>query len=101
MEAELPVVWVVMDNDAFGTIAGLEEKHYGSTFGCMFERHGKPYHVDYAAMARSFGASGVTIASADELGSRPHDALASNLPTVDPGADGECADTHAGTLGHQ
>src|SRR6185369_18034686 len=27
MEAGLPVVWVVMDNDAFGTIAGLETMH--------------------------------------------------------------------------
>src|SRR6186713_168518 len=59
MEAELNVVWVVMDNAAFGTIAGLEEMHYGTSFGCLFERDGKPYRVDYAAMARSFGARGV------------------------------------------
>ena len=61
MEADLPVVWLVMDNAAFGTIAGLEEMHYGWSFGCLFERHGKPYRTDYAAMARSFGARGVTI----------------------------------------
>ena len=42
MEAGLPVVWLVMDNAGFGTIAGLEEMHYGSNFGCMFERDGKP-----------------------------------------------------------
>jgi acetolactate synthase-1/2/3 large subunit len=60
MEADLPVVWVVMDNESFGTIAGLENMHYGWSFGCLFERHGKPYHVDYAAMARSFGARGVS-----------------------------------------
>ena len=29
MEADLPVVWLVMDNAAFGTIAGLEQMHYG------------------------------------------------------------------------
>ena len=29
MEAELPVVWLVMDNAGFGTIAGLESMHYG------------------------------------------------------------------------
>src|SRR4029077_1978912 len=67
MEADLPVVWVVMDNESFGTIAGLESMHYGWSFGCNFERRGKPYHTDYAAMARSFGARGVTIAHADEL----------------------------------
>ncbi|MCC7186229.1 MAG: thiamine pyrophosphate-binding protein [Acidobacteria bacterium] len=82
MEADLPVVWVVMDNDAFGTIAGLEMMHYGTTFGCTFERHGKTYHTDYAAMARSFGARGVAIESADQLYPALVEALESKLPTV-------------------
>ena len=82
MEAELPVVWLVMDNAGFGTIAGLESMHYGSSFGCMFERCGKPYAADYAAMARAFGARGVMIESAAQLGPALADALASKLPTV-------------------
>jgi acetolactate synthase I/II/III large subunit len=82
MEAELPVVWLVMDNAGFGTIAGLESMHYGSSFGCMFERGGKPYTADYAAMARAFGARGVMIKSAADLGPALSEALVSNLPTV-------------------
>jgi acetolactate synthase-1/2/3 large subunit len=82
MEADLPVIWLVMDNAAFGTIAGLEAMHYGWSFGCLFERHGQPYRADYAAMARSFGARGVAINSAEELGPALQEALASNLPTV-------------------
>ena len=82
MEADLPVVWVVMDNAGFGTIAGLESMHYGWSFGCMFERCGQPYRVDYAAMARACGANGVMIESADELGPALREALAANLPTV-------------------
>jgi acetolactate synthase-1/2/3 large subunit len=82
MEADLPVIWLVMDNAAFGTIAGLEKMHYGWSFGCLFERHGQPYRADYAAMARSFGARGVMINNADELGPALQEALASNLPTV-------------------
>ena len=82
MEAELAVVWVVMDNAGFGTIAGLEEMHYGNNFGCMFTRQGQPYRVDYAAMARSCGARGVMIGAADELGPALREALASDLPTV-------------------
>jgi acetolactate synthase I/II/III large subunit len=82
MEANLPVVWVVMDNSAFGTIAGLEQMHYGSSFGCLFERNGKPYSVDYAAIARACGARGIAIKSASELGPALSDALASDLPTV-------------------
>jgi len=82
MEANLPVIWVVMDNSAFGTIAGLEEMHYGTTFGCMFECDGKPYHIDYAAMARSFGADGYMVKSADELRPALESALASGRPSL-------------------
>jgi acetolactate synthase-1/2/3 large subunit len=82
MEANLPVIWVVMDNSAFGTIAGLEEMHYGTTFGCTFECDGKPYHIDYAAMARSFGADGYMVKSADELRPALESALASGRPSL-------------------
>jgi acetolactate synthase-1/2/3 large subunit len=82
MEAELPVVWLVMDNAGFGTIAGLEAMHYGWTFGCMFERCGQPYRADYAAMARACGAHGVNVQSAAALGPALEEALASSLPTV-------------------
>lgn len=82
MEAELPVVWVVMDNSAFGTIAGLEKMHYNTNFGCVFERCGQPYEVDYAAIARGYGARGVKIQAASELGPALREALASDLPTL-------------------
>jgi acetolactate synthase-1/2/3 large subunit len=82
MEAEIPVVWLVMDNAAYGTIAGLENAHYGTSFGCLFERQGKPYSVDYAAVARACGAGGIRIQAADELGPALREALASGVPTV-------------------
>jgi acetolactate synthase I/II/III large subunit len=82
MEAGLNVVWLVMDNAAFGTIAGLEQMHYDSSFGCVFECGGKPYRVDFAAMARACGARGVMVQSADELGPALREALAAELPTV-------------------
>ena len=82
MEAGIPAVWVVMDNSGFGTIAGLESMHYGWSFGCMFEREGKQYQVDYTAMARACGACGTTIETAGELGPALRGALASGTPTV-------------------
>jgi len=82
MEANIAVVWVVMDNSAFGTIAGLSGMHFGWDFGCVFERDGEPYHMDYAAVARACGARGVKIAAADELGPALSDALASGEPAV-------------------
>jgi len=82
MEAGLPVIWVVMDNSAFGTIAGLEQMHYGTDFGCVFTCDGKPYHLDYAAMARACGADGVRIEAANDFEPALRQALASNRPTV-------------------
>jgi acetolactate synthase-1/2/3 large subunit len=82
MEAGLPVVWVVMDNGAFGTIAGLESMHYGWSFGCVFESEGKPYRVDYAGVARACGARGIMINAASELGPALRESLASKKPTV-------------------
>jgi len=82
MEAGLPVIWLVMDNAAFGTIAGLESMHYGWSFGCLFECEGAPYRVDFAAMARACGANGVFVESADALGPALQEALASKKPTL-------------------
>jgi acetolactate synthase-1/2/3 large subunit len=82
MEAEIPVVWVVMDNAAFGTIAGLEKAHYGWTFGNLFESEGKEYRVGYSEVARACGAQGIFIREANELGPALREALASGLPTV-------------------
>jgi len=82
MEADIPVIWVVMDNAGFGTIAGLESAHYGWSFGCMFECNGKAYRIDYAAMARACGARGVKIEAACDLGPALRDALAANAPTL-------------------
>jgi len=82
MEANIQGVWVVMDNSAFGVIAGLEHAKYDSTFGCEFMRNGQPYSVDYAAIARAHGANGIDIKSADEVGPAMQAAFESDLPTL-------------------
>jgi acetolactate synthase I/II/III large subunit len=82
MEAGLGVVWLVMDNAAFGTIAGLTKMHFGWEFGCVFEADGARYRTDFAQIARGYGADGVFIQSADELGPALQAALASGRPTV-------------------
>ena len=82
MEASLGVVWLVMDNAAYGTIAGLTNMHYGWEFGCLFEADGARYRTDFAQIARGYGAEGVFIQSADELGPALRAALESGRPTV-------------------
>jgi acetolactate synthase-1/2/3 large subunit len=79
---DVAVVWVIMNNCAYGTIAGLEKAHYGTTFGTEFTKGGKPYLVDYAAIARAYGAEGVQIKSADEFKPALERAIASSRPFV-------------------
>jgi acetolactate synthase-1/2/3 large subunit len=82
MEANLAVVWLIMDNAAFGTIAGLERGHYETTFGCVFERNGECYRADYVQVAKGYGVEGFYVRSADELAAALDRALASNQPAV-------------------
>jgi acetolactate synthase-1/2/3 large subunit len=82
-EQNIPVVWVVMNNGAYGTIAGLEMAHYGTTFGCIFKTpNGEPYSPDFAAIARGFGVEGLKITSAAEFKPALERAIASNRPFV-------------------
>jgi acetolactate synthase-1/2/3 large subunit len=82
VEMGVAPVWVVMNNAAFGTIAGLERKHYGTAYGCEFEADGRAYTPDFAALARACGADGVRIERADELESALRAAVRSGRPTV-------------------
>jgi acetolactate synthase-1/2/3 large subunit len=81
-EEEVAVVWVIMNNMAFGTIAGLEKAHYGTTFGTVFEKDGKPYSPDYAAIAKAYGIDGVKIHKAAEFRPALEKALESGKPFV-------------------
>ena len=91
VEAGIPVIWVVMNNSAFGTIAGLEGLHYknerencrlhlgtefkirpaemGNTMGGegTFQQAWESYSPDWAAVARAYGVDAVKIESAAEF----------------------------------
>jgi acetolactate synthase-1/2/3 large subunit len=81
-EQDIPVVWVIMNNFAFGTIAGLEKAHYGTTYGTVFEKNGKPYSPDYAAIAKAYGVDGVKINAAAEFRPALERAIKSGRPCV-------------------
>ena len=81
-EEEVGVVWVIMNNNAYGTIAGLQMAHYGTTIGCVFRCDGQPYSPDFAAVARAYGAEGVKIQSAAEFREVLEQAIKSNKPFV-------------------
>ena len=81
-ENDIAVVWVVMNNFAFGTIAGLQKAHFNTTYGAVFEKDGKPYSPNYAELAQAYGVEGVRIKAADEFKPALERAIASNKPVV-------------------
>ncbi len=81
-EEDTAVVWIIMNNFAFGTIAGLQKAHFGTTTGTVFEKNGKPYSPDYAAIARAYGLEGVRIEAADQFKPALEKALRSGRPYV-------------------
>ncbi len=84
VEQNLAIIWLVMNNNAFGTIAGLQKAHYGLTYGTVFPGvAGQPeYGPDYAKLAESYGAVGVKVLSADALLPALKEAIDSQKPTV-------------------
>lgn len=76
------VIWLIMNNNAFGTIAGLEKAHYQTTYGTVFEKDGESTSPDYAALARAYGIEGIRVGSAAEFKPALQKAIALNKPVV-------------------
>lgn len=81
-EENIPVIWIIMNNYAFGTIAGLQKAHFGTTLGTVFKKDGEDYSPDYAAIAKAYGVEGVKIQSAEEFKPTLERAIAANKPFV-------------------
>lgn len=81
-EENIPVVWVVMNNSAFGTIAGLEMAHYDTTYGTRFQIDGNSYSPDFAAIANGYGIKGIKIENAEQFKGALKEAIAANEPVV-------------------
>ncbi len=84
VELDLGIIWLVMNNNAFGTIAGLQKAHYGLTYGTTFpgSAAAPANGPGYAEIARAYGAEGHRLSAADELLPALEAAIASGKPTV-------------------
>ena len=86
VEQNLAIIWLVMNNNAYGTIAGLQKAAYGLNHGTLFPvASGDDWAVqtpNYAAIAQAYGALGERLKSAAELGPALQRALASGRPYV-------------------
>jgi len=83
VEHGINIIWVVMNNSAYGTIAGLQQSHYGTDYGCVFkDPNDEPYTPDFAGIASACGALGMRIETADQLRGAVRDALNADRPTL-------------------
>jgi acetolactate synthase-1/2/3 large subunit len=82
VEQKLAIIWLVMNNNAYGTIAGLQKAAYGLTHGTLFpaETDWDAQKPNYAEIARAYGCQGERIRSAADLGPALRRALASGKP---------------------
>ena len=83
VEQGVPVIFVVMNNRAHGTIADLQAANFGASYGCEFrDPAGRPYSPDFAAFARACGADGYELGDAAELLPALRSAVAARRPAV-------------------
>ncbi len=81
VEKNIPAIWIVMNNNSFGTIAGLTKGHYDHTFGTQFTKpDGEKYVVDFAQIAKGYGVKSKTITSAEEFKVVLQEAIESGVP---------------------
>ncbi len=92
-EYDIPVVYVVWNNYAYGSIRGLQRGYLGGRELATDFRHpgtNKPYNPDFAAMARSAGIAGVSVDRAADLAEAVRMGIASGKPCViDANIDGD------------
>jgi acetolactate synthase-1/2/3 large subunit len=83
VEHGLAIIWLVMNNNAYGTIAGLQKAAYGLTHGTLFPAAKVGWDAqkpNYAEIARAYGCEGERLKSAADLGPALQRALASGKP---------------------
>lgn len=69
VEYDIPVVWVVWNNFAWGAIRDLQYAYYdGREHGTAFYQGAdrKPYNPDFAAWARAAGVEGITVTRSED-----------------------------------
>lgn len=79
VEQGIACTWVVMNNSAFGTIAGLENANYQTFFGTKFHTpDGQPYTPCWADVAKAYGVDAIRCESAEDFLPAMEQAIAAN-----------------------
>ncbi|SNR54439.1 thiamine pyrophosphate-binding protein [Puniceibacterium sediminis] len=85
VEYNIPVVWVVWNNFAWGAIRDLQYGYFeGREYGTAFYAgdNKTPYNPDFAAWARAAGVDGYTVTDSRDFAGVLETAVASNRPAL-------------------
>jgi acetolactate synthase I/II/III large subunit len=85
VEYNIPVVWMVWNNFGYCAIRDQQLGYFGKDreLATSFnDVHGNLFSADYAMMARSMGAQGITVEKPADLAPQLEAAIASGRPTV-------------------
>jgi acetolactate synthase-1/2/3 large subunit len=81
VEYNIPAVWVVWNNFAWGAIRDIQYGLFGGReIGTGFYQGELPYNPDFAALARAHGVDAVTIKSGEDFKGALEHAVKSNKP---------------------
>ena len=85
VEYNIPVVWAILNNCAFGSIRDLQVGYFDKRELCTSFRNcdtGDLYSPDYVKLAKSFGAEGIRVEKPEHLAEALNTAIKSNRPYV-------------------
>lgn len=85
VEYEIPVVWVVWNNFAWGAIRDLQYAYFdGREIGTAFYQgpNREPYNPDFGAWAKAAGVNAHTVTRSQDFAGVLEQAVASNKPTL-------------------
>lgn len=83
VEYNIPAIWVVWNNYAWGAIRDLQHGQFGGReIGTSFTRgpNGEPYNPDFAALARAHGVDAAKVSRSDDFRDVLAQAVASGKP---------------------
>jgi acetolactate synthase-1/2/3 large subunit len=85
VEYDIPVVWVVWNNFAWGAIRDLQYAYFdGREYGTAFYQgpNKERYNPDFALWAKAAGVEGLTVTRSEDFAGVLEAAVASNKPTL-------------------
>jgi len=84
VEYDLPVVWVVWNNQGYCSIRAMQLGYFGQELATSFIHapSGELFTPNFAAMAKAYGAEGIQVQNAADLKNALDTAIAANKPYV-------------------